>query len=63
MSKSSSTTGRKPIQRAGIAIIVGILAFAIVRIMTDSNLQLPAGIGAGILAWLITAPPKDDEKK
>jgi hypothetical protein len=62
MSKTSSTSGRKPFERATIAVIVGIIAFAIVKIATDSNLQLPVGIGAGILAWLITAPPSSKEK-
>jgi hypothetical protein len=62
MSSSSAPT-RSTGQRITIALVVGILAFAIVKLATDSNLQLPAGVGAGILAWLITAPPKAEEKK
>jgi hypothetical protein len=62
---SSSAPARSTGQRITIALVIGILAFAIVKIATDSNLQLPAGIGAGVLAWLITAPPntKETEKK
>jgi hypothetical protein len=61
MSSSSAPT-RSTGQRLTIALVIGILAFAIVKIATDSNLQLPAGIGAGVLAWLITAPPRTEEK-
>jgi hypothetical protein len=62
---SSNTPQRSTGQRVTIALVVGILAFAIVKIATDSNLQLPAGVGAGILAWLITAPEekKEEQKK
>lgn len=63
MSKPSNTAGRTPFQRATTAVIVGIIAFAAVKLGTDGGLQLPAGIGAGILAWLVTAPPRTEEKK
>lgn len=63
MSKTSSASTRTPFQRATIAVVVGIVAFAAVKLGTDGNLQLPAGIGAGILAWLVTAPPNKDDKK
>ncbi|MBX6750775.1 MAG: hypothetical protein IRY85_14070 [Micromonosporaceae bacterium] len=60
MSSSSAPT-RSTGQRVTIALVVGILAFAIVKIATDSHLQLPVGVGAGVLAWLITAPPKEEK--
>jgi hypothetical protein len=62
MSSSNAPT-RSTGQRVTIALVVGILAFAIVKIATDSNLQLPAGVGAAILAWLITAPEEKKEEK
>lgn len=61
MSKGAS--GRKPFERAVIAVIVGSIAFVVVKVATDSNLHLPAGIGFGILAWLITAPPRTEQQK
>jgi hypothetical protein len=61
---SSSSAPTRPIrERITIAVVVGILAFAVVAIVTDSNLQLPAGIGAAILAWFATAPSGTEESK
>jgi hypothetical protein len=60
---STNTSPRRTRDRVAIAVVIGILTFALVNMTTDTNQGLGAGVVMTIITWLLTEPRKQKSEK